>query len=153
MNKAILIALAAALPLSVFAGEPELSFHAIPLEGFAGKKGELEHKVIPYRIFDTMTVVVEDPIACGQKPINASFAIEKGTLQLSYELTPSSPGANFCLLVSQFDVTNLPHKPLAVAFAGGPEPFVVAKLKQCEFYQPTSTDIYECLAPEIDPNK
>jgi hypothetical protein len=152
MKKSILMAFTAIFSLPAFAGEPSLTFQAIPLEGFTAK-GKIEHKVIPYRIFDTMTVVVEDPIACGQKPINPSFALEKGKLRLSYELTPSTREANSCLLVSQFDVSDLPHESLEVAFAGGPEPYIVVKLKQCDFYQPKSSDIYECLAPEVDPNK
>ena len=152
MSKAILIALAAMLPFSALAAEPTLNFHVVPLDGFAGNS-QFEHRVIPYRLFDTMTVVVEDPDHGGQKPINARFVIENGKLTLSYDLTPFKPGADSCLIVSQFDVSGLPHESLDVAFAGGDEPYTIVKLKKCDFYQPISSDIYECLAPEIDPNK
>ena len=151
MKKFILISFAAILPVAAFAADPSLNFHVVPLEGFSGNS-QFEHRVIPYRFFDTMTVVVEDPDHCGQKPINARFAIENGKLTLGYDLTPFKPGAESCLIVSQFDITGLPHKSLDVAFAGGDEPYTVVKLKKCEFYQPISSDIYECLAPAKDPN-
>lgn len=152
MRNAILVIIAAMFPLSALAGEPAMTFREIPIEHFSGNSRH-EHRIIPYRFFDTMTIIVEDPDACGQKPIKPSFVIENGKLLLSYDLTPSPQGANVCMLISQFEVTGLPHEPLDVAFAGGDEPMTVVKLKQCDFYKPSSDDIYECMAPVIDPNK
>jgi hypothetical protein len=152
MKKAILIVLAATFPISVFAREPSLTFRKIPIEHFTGN-AKFEHRIIPYRFLDTMTIIVEDPDACGQKPNKPSFVIEKGKLLLSYELTPRPQEAKTCMLITQFEITGLPHEALDVGFAGGNEPFTIVKLKKCDFYQPISTDAYECLAPAIDPNK
>ena len=152
MKKTLLMVLIAALPLSVFADEVSMTFREIPIAHFTGNT-KYEHRIIPYRFFDTMTIIVEDPDACGQKPIKPSFVIEKGRLLLSYDLTPSPQGAGTCMLITQFEVSGLPHESLEVAFSGGNEPLTVVQLKKCEFYQPISSDIYECLAPVIDPNK
>jgi hypothetical protein len=152
MKKIILIALLVVLPGLSFAGELALTFREIPIEHFTGN-AKFEHRIIPYRFFDTMTIIVEDPDACGQKPIKPSFVVDKGQLVISYDLTSSPQGTGTCMLITQFEVTGLPHESLDVAFAGGDEPLTVVKLKRCDFYQPISSDIYECLAPEIDPNK
>ncbi|MGZ5785780.1 MAG: hypothetical protein ACXWJM_07650 [Ramlibacter sp.] len=42
---------------------------------------------------------------------------------------------------------DVPHHDFAINFAGGPEPYVVAQVKQCPFYKPNGDDIWECLAP------
>lgn len=152
MKKTILMILATAIPISALAGEPSMSFREIPIDNYSGNS-KYQHRIIPYRFFDTMTIIVEDPDACGQKPINPKFVIENEVLLLSYDLTPRPSGANVCMLISQFEVTGLPHKSLDVAFSGGDEPLTVVKLKPCDFYKPVSDDIYECLAPVIDPNK
>jgi hypothetical protein len=125
-------------------GSPRLEFHTIPVEGASNT----EHKVTPYRLQDRMVVTVWDPIACGQKPVDPTFLIEGNTLSLTYALTPAAAGAKSCVLVSEFDVINAPHRDFNVRFAGGPEPYVVATMKQCPFYAPASNDIWECLAPE-----
>jgi hypothetical protein len=57
------------------------------------------------------------------------------------------------MLITQFEISGLPHESLDVAFSGGDEPLTVVKLKKCDYYKPISDDIYECLAPLIDPNK
>jgi hypothetical protein len=148
----VLAALATIFQLPVFAGEPAMTFREIPIEHFTGNS-KFEHRIIPYRFFDTMTIIVEDPDACGQKPINPGFVIENGKLLITYDLTQSTKGASACMLISQFEITGLPHEPLEVGFAGGDEPLTMVKLKRCDFYKPVSDDIYECLAPVIDPNK
>ena len=127
-------------------GTPKLEFKEIPLQG---KMPRAEHKVTPYRLYNKMIVTVWDPVSCGQKAIDPKFSITGNTLALSYSLTPGTPGAKECSLVSEFDVSNLPHRDLEVAFAGGPEPYIVVKLKKCPNYKPTSEDIYECLAPVV----
>ena len=139
-----------ALSIVVFAESPEstgvptLEFRAIPLEGGGGST---EHKVTPYRLFDKMVVTVWDPVACGQKPVSPAFSIIEDKLFLSYSLTPAASSAKNCTLVSEFDISNMPHRDIEVDFAGGPEPYVVAKLRKCPFYEPKSEDVYECLAP------
>ena len=122
---------------------PRLEFHTIPVEGALTS----EHKVTPYRLFDKMVVTVWDPVFCGQKPISPAFSIQGDKLFLSYALSPAPSEAKRCTLISEFDVLNVPHRDLVVQFAGGPEPYVVATLKKCPYYKPTSDDIWECLAP------
>ncbi|OIQ68856.1 hypothetical protein GALL_495460 [mine drainage metagenome] len=146
-------------------GPPRLEFRAIPVQGMlvsrrerwlGGKHGNAPaqgvsmpgHRVTPYRLYDKMVVTVWDPIRCGQKPTDPAFSIQGNKLLLSYKLSPAQPEAESCTLISEFDVLNVPHRDLEVQFAGGPEPYVVAKLKKCQFYSPVSEDIWECLAPE-----
>lgn len=124
-------------------GPPSLEFRAIPIEGAPAP----EHRVTPYRLFDKIVVTVWDPVACGQKPVNPAFSIQGDKLFLSYALSPADPKAKSCTLVSEFDVSNAPHRDLEIQFAGGPEPYVVATMKKCPFYKPSSDDIWECLAP------
>jgi hypothetical protein len=124
-------------------GAPSLDFRSIPLEA----SGQSEHRVVPYRLYDKFVVTVWDPVACGQKAINATFSIAGEKLMLGYSLTPASAGAGRCTLVSEFDVSNVPHRDMEVHFAGGPEPYTIAKMKQCPSYSPKDDDIYECLMP------
>jgi hypothetical protein len=152
MIKFLLMVLASVFALPAIAEEPSMTFREIPIKDFTGNT-KSEHKIIPYRFFDTMTVIVEDPDACGQKPIKPSFVIENGKLLITYQLTPSPKDAGTCMLITQFEITGLPHESLDVGFAGGDEPLTIVKLKPCDFYKPVSSDIYECLAPVIDPNK
>ena len=124
-------------------GPPSLEFRTIPLEGTPTS----EHKVTPYRLYDKMIVTVWDPIQCGQKPVNTAFSIQGDKLFLSYALSKAPKGAKSCTLVSEFDILNVPHRDLVIEFAGGPEPYVVAKLKKCPYSKPISEDLWECLAP------
>jgi len=124
-------------------GPPSLEFHTIPVEGAPTS----EHKVTPYRLYNKMVVTVWDPIYCGQKPVNPAFSIQGDKLFLSYALSPASAGAKSCTLVSEFDISNLPHRDLEINFAGGPEPYIVTTLKKCPYYNPATDDIWECLAP------
>jgi len=124
-------------------GDPKLEFRAIPVEGSPVP----EHKVTPYRLYDKIIVTVWDPVLCGQKPENPAFSIKGNDLFLSYSLSAVPAGAKSCTLVSEFVILNTPHRDLEIQFAGGPEPYVIAKLKKCPFYSPTSNDIWECLAP------
>ena len=129
--------------MAVPGGTPRLEFAALP-----AKTGtRLEHKVMPYRIFDKMVISVEDPVYCGQEAVNPTFAIEGGRLLVNYELTPQSSDQR-CVLVSQFVVSNVPHRNLDVHFAGGAEPYAVAMLGKCPNYTPKSDDVWECLVPE-----
>jgi hypothetical protein len=144
LGVALLLAAMAFAQLPISTGEPTLTFKVIPIESTAPSA---EHKVTPYRLFDRMVVTVWDPVACGQQAINPKFSISDNKLLLSYSLTAAVQGAKQCSLVSEFDISNAPHLDMEVHFAGGPEPYVIAKLKKCPDYQPKGSDIYECLAP------
>jgi hypothetical protein len=124
-------------------GPPRLKFVTIPFEGSTTN----EHKVMPYRFYDKVVVTVWDPIACGQKPLDPNFSIQGDKLLLSYSLSPAAAKAKPCTLVSEFTVTGVPHRDFEVGFAGGTEPYVIATMRKCPFYKPTSNDIWECLAP------
>ncbi len=141
MIPALIVSASAESPGPVEA--PRLEFRVIPIEDVPLS----EHKVTPYRLFDKMIVTVWDPVSCGQKPTDPTFSIEGDNLFLRYGLTPAAPAAKPCTLVSEFDVLNAPHHDFVVNFAGGPEKYVVAALKKCPYYAPTSDDIWECLAP------
>lgn len=151
MKKALLLLLGVVSGLITLAfaelptpgGPARLEFRTIPVEGAP----TLDHKVTPYRLFDKMVVTVWDPIYCGQKPISPAFSIQGDKLMLSYALSPAPAEAKRCTLVSEFDVFNVPHRDLEVHFAGGAEPYTVAKLRKCPNYSPASDDIWECLAP------
>lgn len=125
---------------------PRLEFRTIPIEGADSSV----HSVTPYRIYDRVVVTVSDPVACGQKPKDPAMAIEGNRLSLSYKLTPASPVAKACTLISEFVVLNAPKRDLEVSFAGGPEPYVVARMRKCPFYEPKTADIWECLAPDAN---
>jgi len=125
-------------------GVPSLAFEELrSTEAVSGAA----HHVAPYRFYDKLVVTVRDPVACGQHAVSPSFSLKGEELHLRYDLTPAAPGAGQCLLRATFTVANAPHRPLAVHFAGGAEPFVVAQLASCPFYRPTSWDRYECLVP------
>lgn len=128
-------------------GPVTLEFRTIPVTGVPSS----EHKVTPYRLFDKMVVTVWDPVICGQKPVNPAFSIKDDKLYLSYALSPASSHGDSlkpdCTLVSEFDVSNVPHRDLEIDFAGGPEPYVIATLKKCPNYHPKSNDVWECLGP------
>lgn len=129
--------------LPVPGGAPRLEFRTIPVEGTP----VLEHKVTPYRLRDKMVVTVWDPVYCGQKPIDPAFSIQGEKLFLSYALSSAPAEGKRCTLVSEFDVSNVPHRDIQVNFAGGPEPYTVATLRKCPNYSPATEDIWECLAP------
>jgi hypothetical protein len=96
---------------------------------------------------DLILVVVNDPVRCGQKPLNSTFELKAERLLLHYDLTPADPGAAACALVTEFTIQNAPHNDLAIAFSGGPEPASVAAMQKCPKYNPTTDDIFECLMP------
>jgi hypothetical protein len=123
---------------------PRLTFRTIPVEQVSNG----EHKVTPYRIFDTLIVTVWDPISCGQRPSDAAAEVKGDKVLLSYKLSAPTSDTKGCTLVSEFDVAELPNRDLEVHFAGGPEPYTVAKMKKCPSYQPKSADIWECLMPQ-----
>ena len=134
----------AELPVST--GTPSLAFKSIQIDNLSEK---LEHRVTPYRLFDKMVVTVYDPVVCGQKPTSPAFKLSENRLSLSYAFAPAATNAKVqCALVSEFVISNVPHGDFAVSFAGGPEPYVVVKLRKCPSYQPKTDDIYECLASE-----
>lgn len=146
----LLLSIAAALPLPVGAealapgNAVRMEFSTIP--GAIATK--LEHRVTPYRIFDKMVVTIEDPVYCGQEASKPSFSIEGNSLHLGYELSATWQMEKNCMLVSQFTVFNVPHRDLEVHFAGGHEPYAVARLSRCPNYAPKSGDVWECLVPE-----
>ena len=123
---------------------PRLAFRTIPVEGVLSN----EHKVTPYRLNDMLIVTVWDPVACGQKPHDESVSIKGNSIFLSYSLSERREGAAACTLVSEFEVFNVPNRDLTVHFAGGTEPYVIARMKKCPNYKPSGADIWECLMPE-----
>jgi hypothetical protein len=62
-------------------------------------------------------------------------------------LTPAAPDAVNCILGSEFKITNVPHKDLAVAFSGGHEAATVVSMQKCPSYNPKTDDVWECLVP------
>ena len=124
-------------------GQPRLAFRTIPIEGVPST----EHKVTPYRLYDKLIVTVWDPVTCGQKPHDAAVSIKGSTVFLSYMLSDAKGEAKACTLVSEFEVTDVPNRDLEIQFAGGVEPYIVAKMKKCPYYTPTGGDIWECLVP------
>lgn len=122
---------------------PSLEFREVAFEDAPLK----EHRVLPYRFYNKMIVAVWDPVACGQKPTHPAFSLQGNKLILSYSLSEAAGQEKQCTLRSEFQISNVPHQDLEVAFAGGPEPHVIATMKKCAFYKPTSDDRWECLAP------
>jgi hypothetical protein len=123
---------------------PTMKFRVLPANE---KIPSTEHAVTPYRINDLVHTVVKDPVRCGQKPVNPSFELKPGQLVLRYELTPASPGAAACTVVSEFNIQNVPHEDVTVSFSGGGEALSVAAMKKCSFYDPKTNDVWECLTP------
>src|SRR5271165_733818 len=150
MKARILFISLAIVPAAVFAdppaGAPTLKFTSIPV---VEKIGAGKHEVFPYRIEDKMVIIVVDPIACGQKPIDPKFNLKGNRLTLQYELTkaPAQAGGPPCTAHSTFEINNIPDRELEVAFAGGPEPFTVATMTRCPGNKTTTGDIWDCLVP------
>ncbi len=146
VNAAILVSALALVSVPVLAAEPQssMTFSSIPI---MDKVGNGQHKIFPYRNEDRMVVVVEDPIVCGQKPVNAKFEIKGSSIVLKYELTKAPAGAAAaCTAHSTFDISNVPHRELAVSFSGGTEPFAVATMTRCPNTTPV-VDVYDCMVP------
>ncbi|MDE2369546.1 MAG: hypothetical protein KGN16_11290 [Burkholderiales bacterium] len=123
--------------------QADFEFRTIPIEG----ANSSVHSVTPYRLFDTLVVTVSDPVLCGQKPLQPAVTIEKNRVSLSYKLTAAVAIGKPCTVVSEFIVKNLPNQDFEVAFSGGQEPYVVATMRKCPFYNPKAHDLWECLAP------
>ena len=124
---------------------PKMTFRVFSAE----TKIATTDRVTPYRSEDVVLVVVKDNVRCGQKPINPSFAIKGDQIVLHYELTPPAPETSSCILGSEFKITNVPHKDLAVAFSGGHEAATVVSMQKCPNYNPKSDDVWECLVPAM----
>jgi hypothetical protein len=140
----VAIVLAAAYAFADVPTEPpKMTFRVFPAETKIGTSD----RVTPYRSEDVVLVVVKDNVRCGQKPINESFAIKANQIVLHYELTPAAPDAVNCILGSEFKITNVPHKDLAVAFSGGHEAATVVSMQKCPSYNPKTDDVWECLVP------
>jgi len=123
---------------------PKMTFTAFPLD----TKVLTSDKVTPYRVEDTVLVVIKDNVRCGQKPVYASFAIKASQIVLHYELTPAAPDAANCVLGSQFKIENVPHRDLTVAFSDGQEAATVASMQKCPNYNPKTDDVWKCLVPK-----
>jgi len=147
MNARILLAGLALASTSVFAAppQPNLKFTSIPIVETSGRG---EHKLFPYRSEDKMVVIAQDPIMCGQKPINPRYEINGNKLVVRYDLTPPPPGVTTpaCSVHSTFEINGMPHGDFEVSFAGGKEPFIVARMTRCPSTAPT-VDIWDCLVP------
>jgi len=123
---------------------PKMTFHVFPPE----TKITASDKVSPYRFKDMVIVVIKDNVRCGQKPINASFAIKGSQIALRYDLTPAAPDAANCVLGSEFRLQNVPDMEVTVAFSGGHEAATVASMQKCPTYNPKTDDVWECLVPK-----
>jgi hypothetical protein len=149
MNKLSLFSIAILLAADYAAADaptapPKMTFHAFPAE----TKILTTDKVSPWRSEDTVLVVIKDNVHCGQKPVNASFAIKASQIVLHYELTPAVPDVPNCIVGSEFKIENVPHKDLAVAFSGGHEAATVVSMQKCPHYKPNTDDIWQCLVPK-----
>ena len=127
------------------AGPTTMKFTSIPI---AEKLGEAAHKILPYRIDDRVVVIVVDPIMCGQKPVNPSFAIKPGRIALHYDLTAAPAGSVLpnCTAHSTFDLDKVPNGDFEVQFAGGKEAPHTAQMTQCPNVKPKD-DIWDCMVP------
>lgn len=124
---------------------PKMIFRAVRTEP---QMSAFNDKVSAYRTEDTVIVVVKDTVLCGQKPIDASFAIGKNEIALRYELTPPpSGGTTKCTLASEFVINNVPHRDLAISFSSGSEPTTTVSMQKCPNYSPKTDDVWECLVP------
>jgi hypothetical protein len=126
-------------------GPPSLEYKTILLEGTPLK----EHRISPYRFYDTMLVHVWDPVTCGQKPSNPNFSFQGKKLVLGYSLSKAPENGKECTIISEFKIKNVPHQDFEINFAGGPEPYVISAMKKCPYYKPKSDDIWECLGPTV----
>jgi len=141
----VAIVLAAAFAFADTPTEPpKMTFHVFPPE----TKITASDKVSPYRFKDMVIVVIKDNVRCGQKPINASFAIKGSQIALRYDLTPAAPDAANCVLGSEFRLQNVPDMEVTVAFSGGHEAATVASMQKCPTYNPKTDDVWECLVPK-----
>jgi hypothetical protein len=122
---------------------PKMTFRVFPPE----TKVLTSDKVTSYRSMETVIVVIKDSVRCGQKPVNASFAIKKNQIVLHYALTPATPDAVNCILGSEFKIDNVPDRELTVAFSGGSEAATVASMQKCPNYNPKTDDVWDCLVP------
>ena len=149
MNKFALFPVAIALAAASFAfadtptEPPKMTFSTFSAE----TKVLTSDKVTPYRVEDTVLVVIKDNVRCGQKPVNASFAIKASKIVLHYDLTPAAPDAANCVLGSQFKIENVPHRDLTVSFSDGTEAATVASMQKCPNYNPKTDDVWKCLVP------
>jgi hypothetical protein len=149
MKNPLIACALAGIALAAFAdapsGPPTMKFTSIPV---MEKVGAGEHKIYPYRIEDQVVVIVVDPIACGQKPVNPRFEIKGRSLILRYDLTRglASTTSTACTAHSTFELSAMPDTDLQVEFAGGPEAFHVAQMTRCPKAKPV-TDIWDCMVP------
>ncbi|MDE1950295.1 MAG: hypothetical protein KGL43_03320 [Burkholderiales bacterium] len=123
-----------------------LEFRTIPME----RAGGTEHLVMPYRLYDKLIVTVWDPIVCGQRPSEPSALVKGEKILIGYKLSAAGAAAKSCTLVSEFTVSDLPKRDLEVHFAGGAEPYTVAKMRKCPSYHPHTSDLWECLVPDTN---
>ena len=123
---------------------PNMTFRAFPPE----TKITASDKVSPYRFKDIVLVVIKDNVRCGQKPVNASFAIKGSQIVLHYDLTPAAPDAANCVLGSEFKIENVPDKEVTVAFSDGHDAAIVASMQKCPTYNPKTDDVWECMVPK-----
>jgi hypothetical protein len=147
MKKSLIACALAGIAFAAFAdapsGPPKMKFTSMPV---MEKVGSGEHKIYPYRTEDQVVVIVVDPIACGQKPINPRFEIKGKSLILRYDLTKAPTTKAACTAHSTFELSAMPDTDLQVEFAGGPEAFHVAQMARCPQAKPI-TDVWDCMVP------
>jgi hypothetical protein len=124
---------------------PAMKFSWIPM---VERSGPGDRKIFSYRLEDRIVVLVQDPIVCGQKPINQAFELQGNKLFLRYELTNASPKASDppCTAHSIFAIDGVPNQDLEISFARGEQAFAAADMARCPEFQPT-IETRNCLAP------
>jgi hypothetical protein len=120
-----------------------MKFTSIPITELSG---DLSHKIFPYRAEDRVMVIVVNPIVCGQRPINPTFAIKNGKISLHYDLTPAPAGSSLshCSAHTQFDLEPVPHGDFLVEFTGGDEAPRVVSMMRCPT-TPMKVDPWDCM--------
>jgi hypothetical protein len=116
MKQALLVGHAlvcSASALAAGAPEPSMKFLAAP----AVERSGIPHReVLQYRGRDTLTVVIQEPAACGDRPVQPSLGLKEGTLLLRYRIEGGSDAsaARACAATAIFALRNLPREDLKV---------------------------------------
>jgi hypothetical protein len=99
-----------------------------------------------YRMEDRVMILVQDPIVCGQRPINPTSELQGNQLRLRYDLTKALAEASgpSCTAHSIFTIDGVLSRDLEIAFARGKTTFIVAGMARCSESQPT-VDTWNCL--------
>jgi hypothetical protein len=119
-------------------------------DGSERRAGPGQYRISPYRAEDTIVVLVEEPIICGQTGTRPAFRLGDRTLDLQYSLSDAPAGATeACTLKSVFQVSEMPHRDLDVTFGNRTGTFLVGQMTRCGSAKVTR-DPWDCLLPRTD---